>query len=384
MKQTSLALDIFTDLHDIERLASDWERLAAADPSEGFFRSFTWYLSWIRHIRPNAKPFVLAVKHDHDVVAIAPFCIQKKNACLRELSLAGSDVVCGEYLDIIALPEFRASAMQPIWETLLAGQSHWDLLSFNGVHNEGDLFWEARDRARQAGLMTCYDEKACPFIELPSTFEHYLSRLSRKRRKHFARSIRVFKEQGIEIKTYTSREELGTAIDKLIELHTMRWKMLGKPGTLGQPGFRDFLKNLAQTQLAPGAMRIHLLDAKGSVKAALLNFHSGKGVLQFQNGFDPHWALAQHSPGTVLVLHAIKEAIQERLLYYDFLRGAEDYKFQFADRCKPTANVYLARTLRARAYLFAKRLRGTLGRHKQMVGRNGSCSGNHEWVFVSE
>src|SRR5690242_11881141 len=109
MKQTSLTLDIVTSLPDIERLMPDWERLAAADPAEGFFRSATWYLSWIRHIRPNAKPFVFVAREAGEVVAIAPFCIQKQNGFLRKLSLAGSDVVCGEYLDVVALPEFRAS-----------------------------------------------------------------------------------------------------------------------------------------------------------------------------------------------------------------------------------------------------------------------------------
>ena len=384
MKQTSLTLKIVTAHPDIERLVPDWERLVRTDPTEGFFRSPSWYLAWIRHIRPNAKPLVIAVRNDEQLVAIAPFCIQKQNGCLRKLSLAGSDVVCGEYLDIIALPDFRAASMQRIWDALLEGQSRWDLMSLDAVRNEGNLFWDVCDRARKGGLMIRYNENICPFIELPSTFELYFARLSRKRRKHFARAMRVFKEQGIELKTYTSFQELGPAIEKLSELHTMRWKKLGKPGTLGQRGFRDFLRSLAQSQHTPGAMRIHLLEENGNAKAALLNFHSGKGVLQFQNGFDPHWALTQHSPGTVLVLHAIKEAIEEGLLYYDFLRGAEDYKFHFADRCKSTANVYLASTLKGRAYLFARDLRARLGRRKQIVAHKAPSSGTHEWVFVPE
>lgn len=384
MRQMSLTLDVVTALPEIERLVPDWERLIATDPTEGFFRSPAWYLSWARHIRPDAKPFVLVARQDRRVVALAPFCIQKQNGFLEKLSLAGSDVVCGEYLDIVALPEFRTSAMQRVWEELLSDRSHWDLMSLDAVHNEGDLYWEARHLAHRAGLMIRCDERICPFIELPSTFEEYLGRLSRKRRKHFARAMRVFKEQGIEIKTYTSLQELGPAIDKLIELHTMRWKALGKPGTLAGRGFRDFLRSLAHTQHAPGAVRIYLLEANGDAKAALLNFHSGRSVLQFQNGFDPHWPLSQHSPGTALVLHAIKEGIREGLCYYDFLRGAEDYKFQFADRCKSTANIYVARTVRGRANLFAKDLRAMFGRHKQTLGRSAPFSATHEWIFAAK
>jgi len=384
MKQPHLRLESLTTLPDIERLAPDWERLLAEDKAEGFFRSLSWYLSWIQHIRPDTQPLVLAVRHDDKVVAIAPFCLRKQHGCLRVLSLAGSDVVCGEYLDIVAHPEFRTQALHCIWSNLLSGRSRWDMMSLNAIRGEGDLHWEAQNRAVESGLMIRSEEQVCPFIELPSTFEEYLGRLSRKRRKHFGRAMRIFREKGIEIRTYTEPHELGAAIDRLIDLHTLRWKTLGKPGTLGQPGFREFLKNLAGRQNKAGTFRVYVLEEGGVAKAALLNFHCGSSALQFQNGFDPHWALAQHSPGTVLVLHAIREALEAGIGCYDFLRGAEDYKFQFATRCRPTTNVFLARTLRARIYLLLKDLRATLGRYKQSLGNSKPSAAVCEWIFVSE
>ena len=384
MKQQSLTLESLTTLPDIERLLPDWQRLAAEDKTESFFRSPAWYLSWIRHIRPDTKPFVLAVRHDDKVVAIAPFCLRRQHGCLRVLSLAGSDVVCGEYLDFVALPEFRTEAMRCIWTTLLSDRSCWDMMSLNAVRSGGDLHWEAQNRALDNGLMIRSEAQVCPFIQLPPTFEEYLGRLSRKRRKHFVRAMRAFKEKGIEIKTYPAPHELGAAIDRLIDLHTLRWKALGKPGTLGGPGFREFLKNLAEMQTKAGSFCVYILEAKGVAKAALLNFHFGSSALQFQNGFDPHWELAQHSPGTVLILYAIRQAIEAGLGCYDFLRGAEDYKFQFATRCNSTSNIFLACTMRARIYLLLKDLRALLGRYKQGFRGTEPSAGVHEWIFVPQ
>jgi len=377
--KTSLTLETLTDLSDIEPLVCDWERLAGQDASEGFFRSPAWYLSWLRRIRPDVTPLVLVVRERHRVVAVAPLCSRKRGLSLRSVTLAGNDLVCGEYLDFPSLSEYRHAAMEHIWERLASQQVNWDLLVLNAIPCEGDLFWEARKRAQDHGWMLRSDQRFCPFIELPSTFGDYLARFSKRRRKHLARAMRIFREEGSEFKTYKTQQELEAMLPHLIELHTLRWQRRGKTGTLGKAGFREFLQDLAR-QKSDGSLQLHTLELEGIPRAAMLNFHFGESVFQFQNGFDPNWSLARHSPGTVLLLHAIKAAVEERRRFYDFLRGTEEYKFQFADRSRLISTLYLARTFRAKLYLASQDLRGFMAALKPGARDRAAAAG--ELVFL--
>src|SRR5581483_854720 len=117
---------------------------------------------------------------------------------------------------------------------------------------------------------------------------------------------------------------------------------------------RQFLSDLAKMEALQGCFRLYVMEARGTPVAAMLNFHYGKSALQFQNGFNPNCELAQHSPGTLLILYAIERAIEEGLTCYDFLRGGEEYKFHFAREFKKTTTLAIARSLPAKAYLLAK------------------------------
>jgi CelD/BcsL family acetyltransferase involved in cellulose biosynthesis len=272
------------------------------------------------------------------------------------LSLAGEDLVCGEYLDVLARHEQRPAVMHAVWNTINRMRPQWDLVVLGATLVDGDLAREARSWAAARGFMfRAEEDRVSPFIELPANYDAYFASRGRKRRKNLARARRILEQHGVEVRLYTQPKELGPAIDTLIELHSLRWKRVQKSGTLGQPGFREFLKELSHAETQGRSFcRLYIMEARGRPVAAMLNFHYGKSALQFQNGFDPDWELAQHSPGSLLILHAIQRAIEEGLTCYDFLRGAEDYKFHFATHFKNTTTLAIARTLPARAYLLAR------------------------------
>jgi CelD/BcsL family acetyltransferase involved in cellulose biosynthesis len=340
----------------VSTIFREWSALAGQDATEGFFRTPYWFASWIRNMRPDATPVVIVVRDGGRIVGIAPFCRLKYNSCLWALSLAGEDLVCGEYLDVLAHPEHRETVMKIVWSAISELQAPWDLLILGSTLVESDLVHEAQSWALANGLMLRADEeRVSPFIELPASYDAYFATLGRKKRKNLARARRILEQQGVEVKTYTEPGELESAIDTLVELHLLRWNRVQKSGTLGQRGFRQFLKDLSADDAEDRSFfRLYIMQAHGRPIAAMLNFHYGNSALQFQNGFDPDWELAQHSPGSVLILYAIERAIEEGLSCYDFLRGAEDYKFHFANQSKRTTTLAIARTFAARAYLLAR------------------------------
>jgi CelD/BcsL family acetyltransferase involved in cellulose biosynthesis len=350
-----LATETLTTVASLNEIVIAWEQLAKRDTVEGFFRTASWYLSWIQNLRPDARPFVIVVRDAGKVVGIAPFCMLRYNSCLWALTFGGDDIACGEYLDILSLPDYRVAVVRAVWSEVDKMQSRWDLLVLGATPAQSNLCHEAQNWAANKGLMLrAESDRISPFANLPASFDEYFSALGKKKRKNLARARRIFQEHGVEIRTYTRPDELEMAIDTLIELHLLRWRSVGKSGTLGQPGFRKFLKDLSKMDAVGDSFRLYIMELQGTPIAAMLNFHYGVSALQFQNGFDPDCELAPHSPGTLLILHAIQRAIEEGLLCYDFLRGAEEYKFHFAREVKRTTTLAIARSLPAKAYLLAK------------------------------
>jgi CelD/BcsL family acetyltransferase involved in cellulose biosynthesis len=346
-------------------VVAEWESLCSQDSGDGFFRRPAWYLSWIRNIRPDVQPFVITVRREGKLVALAPFCVAAHNWLNRVLMFAGNDVVCGEYLDVLARPQCRPQAVEAILQTLTGENPVWDTALFQGARPAGSLFSEVSSWAgQQAFAMRAAEDAICPFIDLPQSLEDFLAGCGRKRRQKLIRVLRRFEEQSIEIKTFHKPQELTAALDTLTELHLRRWKSVGESGTLGQPGFRQFLRELALREAEQCPFRLYIMEDGGTPIAAMLNFHYGNSALQYQNGFDPECRMAPHSPGTALILYGMRKAIEEGLTYYDFLRGAEAYKFHFARHSHSTQTLLVARTLRARAFLLGKDVRGWLAQLK--------------------
>jgi CelD/BcsL family acetyltransferase involved in cellulose biosynthesis len=71
---------------------------------------------------------------------------------------------------------------------------------------------------------------------------------------------------------------------------------------------------------------MHALWLGGHLAAAFYGYHAAGRTVFYLSGFDP--AFARYSPGKLVVAHAIERAItREHARTFDFLRGAEAYKY---------------------------------------------------------
>ena len=70
---------------------------------------------------------------------------------------------------------------------------------------------------------------------------------------------------------------------------------------------------------------MHALRLNDRTVAIFYGFAHHHTVYYYLGGYDP--SLEKLSPGTVIVAHAIEEAVRSGATTFDFLRGAEDYKY---------------------------------------------------------
>lgn len=168
------------------------------------------------------------------------------------------------------------------------------------------------------------------FIDLPDTFEEYLSTLSSKARKNRLREIRIFEnELGGKVRLVNKVEDVEWFLSagEKISRSTYQWN-IGQRLENNEPTKKTYL-----AQAGAGILRCHILLA-GDTPCAFARGTIRNGVYHYQTpGYDPTYS--KYSPGTVLLMKVIQDLIENtdcRVL--DFGQGGDmtGYKKVYGNR----------------------------------------------------
>jgi CelD/BcsL family acetyltransferase involved in cellulose biosynthesis len=177
--------------------------------------------------------------------------------------------------------------------------------------------------------------RICRYILLPATFEKYIAGVSTGLRANYRRRWRALqREHQAECLAVSDAADVERHFPALIALHRLRFAQRDTDSAFLAPGVPQFQLEAMRVLAAAGSARMFLLQAGGEAIAALYGFSVG-GTFQFyQCGMHPGWV--RYGLGQVLIGNAIEQNIAAGHTTFDFLRGDESYKMQWADRARET------------------------------------------------
>jgi CelD/BcsL family acetyltransferase involved in cellulose biosynthesis len=117
-------------------------------------------------------------------------------------------------------------------------------------------------------------------------------------------------------------------MDVFIRLHLRRWSMSGGSTALNSKELIDFHRAFSKTSLERGWLKLYTLLLDGAPVASLYVFKYRDIYYHYQSAFDPDYG--SYSPGTVILTLAIKDALEDGALEFDFLHDNEAYKYLWA------------------------------------------------------
>lgn len=160
-------------------------------------------------------------------------------------------------------------------------------------------------------------------LELPDTFDEYLSAIGKKERHEMRRKRRRYARAVGEIRHETHRGP-GWAFDEFVRLHRM------SEGDKGLFLTDEHLHLFARLSEVEG-WRIDVLHTPDDRAAsAVFGYADPAGYYLYNSAYDP--TLRDGSPGVVLLGTMIERAISEGMPRFDFLKGNEAYKFRLGAR----------------------------------------------------
>jgi CelD/BcsL family acetyltransferase involved in cellulose biosynthesis len=142
----------------------------------------------------------------------------------------------------------------------------------------------------------------------------------------------------VRIETATT-QTLDHFSDALFRLHLARWESLGSTGVLDQEKIRSFHRAAMGRMFAGGRLRFYATFWRDRIIAVVHALTHTDSTYAYLGGFEP--GLEQYSSGSVLLAHAIEQAIAEGKRLFDFLRGAERYKYSWGAVDRTTYRIQL-------------------------------------------
>ncbi len=181
--------------------------------------------------------------------------------------------------------------------------------------------------AESAGW-TISNAETCPSLVFPATFDEYVKSLGKNMREQIKRyPKRLEKQFKVEYELAQTGAQVETALTDLFRLHGKRWRARGQTGVLGLPSRQKFHRLVCQKFLEADFLRLWTLRCDGRAACVLLSYFWGGKYWFFIGGFEPE--LMRWSVGTCLFSRVFSHAIEEGAREFDFLRGAEEYKYRF-------------------------------------------------------
>jgi CelD/BcsL family acetyltransferase involved in cellulose biosynthesis len=369
-----LRLEELCSVEAFAQYAMEWDRLVAASPSPNVFLTSDWLITWWRHYGIGRQWHVLLVFDKKGcLLGGLPLYSESSSAFgrrYRSLRLIGTQPESPDNLDVVAEESTRLRVSNVVSDWInIVGRQRYDILIFSnlakGSHLIEGLCRGAATETDESRVTPLY---CCPYLPLPSSFDAYVSSLSKNMRYNLRRRTRQVLELqgGSEIVYVQNTADLPKAMDDLFSLHTLRRAVRGGETRFTIKARQKFHRSLADTFLSQGRLRLLLLKANSRTIAAIYCFKYESKTFYFQSGFDPRWS--KYSVGMVLMGRCIEMAIRDGCKEFDFLRGNEDYKFQWTSDVRQTLEVCCPLTGRGRNVLHVlegparikRRLRGLL------------------------
>lgn len=325
-----MRVQVVRDIGELQKYRDAWSGLAKRC-ANGVFNMPGWAFPWLASFGTSEKLFCFLFFDETDeLIAIIPMMI-RNNRFTSTVTFIGHPLNdCNEF---IVEQKNRQAVLVRLIDELARIKDEWDII-------ECDCFeaWQIEEiiRCDSEAKRLCFAELSpieSPTLSLPGTMQEYFDSLSSKWKKNFKKCLRkIEREDTYEVEILTDYQSIRKHIAEFDKLRLDYWIQRDRleeiPAMTRGKEFREFLYGIAGGLSQSQSLAFPCVRVNGDNIAMGLYF-IGKDKI---HAYMSSWNIAyQHlSPGKVVDLLMIDYAITKGITKFDFGRGNEQYKYEFA------------------------------------------------------
>lgn len=322
---TGALLESLRDLAEIED--AEWDELALR--SGNLFGTREWVTTWWEVFGGDGLLLSFACREpDGRLLALLPMYVRSDGA-IRELRLLGHGLA--DRLAPVCAACHRPRVADALQVALSESRALFDVFVGDDLPEHeawGAALGARRVRRTSSPVLRADGQRWNAFLAARSP--NFRQQARRRERK-------LVQTHGLRYRLAQDPSQLPAEMDQLFRLHDARWDGV----TRAFAGSRaTFHRAWAAKALERGWLRLWIAELDGRPAAAWYGFRYGGAEWYYQAGRDPRHD--QLSIGSVLLLHTIREALEDGIGEYRLLRGDEPYKQRFATADVPLETVKIA------------------------------------------
>lgn len=213
-------IKIFDNIHDAE-LKAAWIKL---EQDNDIFPQmyYEWIEPWVSLRFGSRKLHIITVRLKDQIIAIAPFCIERKFGIKVLTSIP---IHYGDKYEFIFSSNSNVNELLKVVFTYIKKSKDYHAVKINQITENSSLFYFLKKSDFDEKLLTI-----CPFSDFSNTsFDEYLMELNRKVRSDFRRRQKRLNEIGtLTFETHSSSEYYKENQDTFREIYEKRWGDIDK------------------------------------------------------------------------------------------------------------------------------------------------------------
>lgn len=325
-----MQIKLVQDQAGMDALASSWNQLLEKSHSKSPFQLFDFQRTWWQHKGggewPNGKLMImLGYGNSGELEGIAPLFIDRDEG-LNTLRFIGSHEIA-DFLDLICTQDRLEDFIENLLDFLVGEfDKQWDAIDLCNILDDSASSSILEKLAPARGLKFVSEKiQASPLVVIPQTFDAFVASLESKNRHELRRKLRNSAAYPVPIELEIIDSALGAEQalkDFFLLMNNIEEKALFLQGEMQSQMF-----TLAKQALINGWGHLAFLKVGNDRIAAYLNFDYDNRIWAYNAGYDPK--MADISPGWILTSKMIEWCILNKKVVFDFMRGAEEYKYRF-------------------------------------------------------
>jgi CelD/BcsL family acetyltransferase involved in cellulose biosynthesis len=325
-----MGLSVLEGAEALERLAPEWDALAARSARTPF-QTPRWHREWWRHVgahRPGVSPYLVALREGGRLAAVAP--LMRDGDRLRFHSDPYAD-----YHDLLADggAAGRARAAIAVADHVAAGTGdRWRTAELREMPRRSALAvaLAARGGADAGGSV-------CPRLTLRDAAS---LRRATERREHAVKERRLARLGELRCRHFTRPDDVAARMEGFMALHLRQWLPRADRGiTFDDADLTRFYAGASPALAAAGVLMVTELTLDDHALAYYYGFVFAGRYWGYRTTFDPDFR--RYSPGHLMHRAMFRHLAAAGFGIFDFMRGDEAYKREYADHTAYTRGIRL-------------------------------------------
>ena len=281
----------------------------------------SWLEVWWQTFGSRTQLYLRAVRQRKKIIGIAPLLVKEKTA-----SIIGSVDVC-DYLDFIVTPGMEKEFFNILLDDL--GQKGISQLDLKPVRPDSTVLANLVALAKQRQYEVLYQEEGVSVeLDLPSTWDEYLTMLTKKQRHEVKRKLRrLWKADDVDYRCVKVSQDVRSFLDTFLKLFSLSQE---DKANFMTTQMESFFRSLAEAMAKIGLLRAGILEVDELPVAMILGFDYNNVMYLYNSAYDPNYSYL--SVGLLSKVLCIKESIQRGNKKWDFLKGGEPYKYHIGGK----------------------------------------------------